>query len=84
MRFNEQKYREMYERIKQDALREGYSEKELEKPYLDQLSKQTKSQRIMKMIRLAYWLGWLRGIKYCDEMHTPISVRGGTVDEQRK
>jgi hypothetical protein len=76
MRFNDERYQKMYENIKRDAMKEGYSEEDLEKPYLDKLSKQTKSVRIMKMIRLAYWLGWLRGIKFCDEMlNAKITLR---------
>ena len=76
MRFIDKRYEEMYGRLKQDALNEGFSEEDLEKCYLDKLSKQTKSPRIAKMIKLAYYLGWLRGIKYCDEMiNTKINSR---------
>lgn len=76
MKFNDERYRELYENIKRDAISDGFSEEDLEKPYLDRLSKQTKSVWIMTMIRLAYWLGWLRGIKFCDEMlNTQITLK---------
>lgn len=76
MRFIDKRYQIMYEDIKQDAVKDGFSLEDLDKHYLDKLSKQTKSKRIIRMIRLAYWLGWLRGIKHCDEMlNSKITTR---------
>ncbi|MDA8333622.1 MAG: hypothetical protein M0Z41_01300 [Peptococcaceae bacterium] len=68
MGFIDPRYARMYERIKGDALQAGFAEEELVQPTLDKLSHQTRSFRIIRMVRLAYWLGWLRGIRYCDEM----------------
>ena len=76
MKFINPRYEKIYNRIKEDFIRTGFTEEELSHPYLDKLSKQTKSTRIMRMIRLAYYLGWLRGIRYCDEMlNTKIELR---------
>lgn len=51
-----------------------FTDEELESPYLDKLSRQTKSKRIMRMITLAYHLGKLKGIKEIDEGKTPITL----------
>ncbi|MDV3426691.1 MAG: hypothetical protein LIR50_05810 [Bacillota bacterium] len=75
MKFNLERNENNYNRVKQMAIDDGFTEEELEKHYLDKLSHQTKSSRIMRMIRLAYYLGWLRGIYYCDEGHTKITMR---------
>ncbi|AOQ24614.1 hypothetical protein MTAT_19570 [Moorella thermoacetica] len=74
MRFNNERYREIYEKVQRDAMEAGYTLEDLERPYIDRLSKQTKSKRILRMVRLAYWLGWLRGIKFCDEMFTQVTL----------
>ncbi len=75
MKFQSERYEKAYNRIKEDALSDGFTLEELEKPYLDKLSHQTKSNRIYRMIRLAYYLGWLRGIKHCDELfNTKITL----------
>jgi hypothetical protein len=76
MGFIDGRYQKMYADIKKEALQKGFSEEDLRRHYLDKLSKQTKSPRIMRMITLAYYLGWLRGIRFCDEMlNTKITLR---------
>ena len=61
-----------YNRTLADAKRRGFTDEELDSPYLDKLSHQTKSGRIYRMIELAYYLGKLKGISEVDEGHTPI------------
>jgi hypothetical protein len=73
MRFLSEKFEKLYNKIKDSAesdmfAQPRFSEKELHEPFLDNLLDSTKSKRIERMLRLAYWLGWLRGIKYCDGM----------------
>jgi len=69
------KYERILNRVKEYATKDGYTEEELEYPYLDKLSHQTKSPKIMRMVKLAYYLGWMRGIKYYDEMlNTKITL----------
>lgn len=62
-----------YERIHNEAGRRGFTDDELESPYLDKLSHQTHSPRIMRMITLAYYLGKLKGIAEADEGFTPVT-----------
>ena len=64
-----------YDRTKEDAKRHGFTDEELQNPYLDKLSHQTKSKRIYRMVELAYWLGKLKGISEIDEGFTPITFR---------
>lgn len=73
--FNLEINEENYNRVKQMAIEDGFTEEEVERHYLDNLSHQTKSSRIIRMIRLAYYLGWLRGIYYCDEGYKKITIR---------
>lgn len=63
-----------YSRIKSELINSGFTDDEVESPYLDKLDSQTKSKRILKMIRLAYGLGELHGIKSVDEGFTPIEI----------
>lgn len=80
--WNDVRLKRQYEWVKEDAKRaDGFADDELASHYLDKLSHQTKSRRIMRMIRLAYTLGWLRGIAYVDEGKTPIALRGVSADE---
>ena len=74
-RWNDERLRKHYERIYRDAKSRGFSDEELEKPYLDRLSHQTKSGRIMRMISLAYYLGKMKGVAEIDEGKTPICLR---------
>lgn len=75
--WNKEGLKRHYERIVQDAKRHGFTDEELERPYLDKLSHQTKSGRIMRMISLAYYLGKLKGVSEVDEGLTPVTLRGG-------
>jgi hypothetical protein len=75
-KWNDEKLKKHYERTLRDS-KESYdfTDEELEKPYLDKLSKQTTSIRIMRMVILAYQLGKLKGIKEIDEGKTPVTLR---------
>lgn len=75
--WNNQRHLRHYNRIKEHALddkRYNFTEDELLSPYLDKLSHQTKSFRIMRMITLAYYLGKLKGVQEVDEGETPITL----------
>lgn len=73
--WNKEGLKRHYLRIVDDAKKHGYTDEELERPYLDKLSHQTKSGRIMRMISLAYYLGKLKGVAEVDEGLTPITLR---------
>lgn len=75
-KWNDKQLKKHYERNLRYAKADRYNftDEELEKPYLDKLSHQTKSSRILRMISLAYTLGKLKGIKEIDEGKTPISL----------
>jgi len=76
--WNDEKLKKHYDRTLRHALCDGFfkfTEEELEVPYLDKLSHQTKSYRILRMICLAYELGKLKGIKEIDEGKTPVTLR---------
>ncbi len=75
MRWNDKRLEKHFNRIINHALEKGFTEEELKYPYLDGLSRQTKSQRIMRMITLAYYLGELKGIREIDEGKTLITFR---------
>lgn len=74
--------------VKDNAKRlNNFTDQDLEYPYLDKLSHQTKSPRIMRMISLAYYLGQIRGLRMCDEMfYTKITMRDGieNIDQEEK
>lgn len=74
-RWNDQSLFRWYERVKEYAKRDGFSDEDLSHHYLDKLNRQTKSARIKRMIKLAYYLGWLRGIASVDMGKTPITLR---------
>lgn len=75
--WNDEKLKRHYNRTLEDAKRDRYNftDDELEYPYLDKLSHQTKSRRIMRMVTLAYYLGKLKGIREVDEGKTPVVLR---------
>lgn len=78
MRVLSERFQRMYDRVKEDNMkRNGFSEEEMSKHYLDNPAfKVTKSARIWRLITLAYCLGHLRGIAYVDEMtNTKITLR---------
>ena len=68
----QKRYIRELERAKNDPY--GFTNEELESHYLDKLSKQTRSSRIMRMITLAYTLGQLRAISEADDGLTPITL----------
>lgn len=76
-RWNDERIKKHYERTLRWAKddRWNFTDEELEKPYLNKLSKQTKSRRILRMISLAYTLGKLKGIQEVDEGKTPVVLR---------
>jgi len=75
--WNDEKIKLHYNRVLKDAKRDRYNftDEELEHPYLDKLSHQTKSRRIMRMVTLAYYLGKLKGVREVDEGKTPVVMR---------
>lgn len=75
--WNDEKLKRHYDRALKHAKEDRYNftDEELEHPYLDKLSHQTKSSRIMRMVTLAYYLGKLKGIREVDEGKTPIVLR---------
>lgn len=74
MKWNDEAIHRQFERVKQDARDDGFNDEELSTLYLDGFTKLTKSGRILRLIRLAYWRGYLRGIRHVDEGKTPISI----------
>ena len=71
-KWNKERLQRRYNRVTKNALDRGFTAEELKKPYLDELSRQTKSSRILHMIGLAYYLGQLRAIQDIDESFTPV------------
>ena len=67
--WNKETNKRRYERTMEDAKKSSFrfTDDELAHPYLDKLSHQTKSYRIMRMITLAYYLGKMKGISEVDE-----------------
>lgn len=74
-KWNDERLKKQFYREMQMAIEQGFTEEELSTLYLDKLSKQTKSPRIIHMIRLAYTLGKLKGIQGVDEGKTPVVLR---------
>lgn len=76
MRFNDEKHEKFFNRIKAEAMsKHGFTEEEMTNCDLRYLNKQTNSRRILHFIKLAYYLGMMRGIKDCDEVfYTKISL----------
>lgn len=72
--WNDDQIKRHYNRVLESAKRDRYNftDEELANPYLDKLSHQTKSNRIMRMITLAYYLGKLKGMREVDEGKTPV------------
>jgi hypothetical protein len=77
MKWNDEGLKRHYDRTMRYAKndRHNFTDDELESPYLDKLSHQTKSCRIMRMVTLAYHLGKLKGIREIDEGKTPVTFR---------
>lgn len=71
-KWNDEKIEKHYKRIIKEAKDRGFTDDDLQSPYLNKLNKKTKSPRILKMISLAYYLGKLKGIQEIDEGKTPI------------
>lgn len=73
-RWNSENLKRQYEWVKETAINQGIEAEDLESHYLDKLSHKTKSKRIYGFIKLAYFLGWLRGIAYVDGGLTPVTL----------
>lgn len=64
-----ERFQRLYDWQMKDAIRHGFTEEELSVINLSNpIFKTTKSPRIWRFIRLAYQLGELNGVRYCDEM----------------
>lgn len=72
------KYKVEYERAKRDKF--NFTEDELSSPYLDKLSHQTNSIRILRMITLAYYLGKLRMIEEIDDGKSLVTMSNNEID----
>lgn len=81
MPLNDPRFARMYDRVKEYAQKDGVTDDELASPALDRLSHQTGSPRIIRMIRLAYYLGWLRGIRHYDEMQVRVVPTASVPDK---
>lgn len=71
MKLNNKNCQLSFKRL-QEMVKDEYPELDLNQPYLDKLCHQTKSPRIINLIRQAYYLGMARGIKRVDEGMTPV------------
>lgn len=60
--------------IKKYALEDGFTENEIENCTLDGFDKMTQSKRIKRLIKLAYYKGWIRGVKTSEELHSHINL----------
>ena len=74
--WNSDENKNKYERIKEEAKKSyfKFTDYELEHPYLDKLSYQTKAYRIMRMITLEYYIGKMKEISEVDEGLTLVSI----------
>lgn len=82
-RFNSAKHEKFFNRLREEALKEGYTEEELDNISLSYLYKKTKSSRILRYITLAYILGRMSGVASCDELfHGVISLQPLTTREK--
>lgn len=72
--WNDKHLEKMFSRIKEEAIKGGIPEDHLKNLYLNDLNKKTKSPRILSLIKEAYYRGFLKGIKYVDEMKTPVGI----------
>jgi len=64
-----ERFQRLFNWTKERATRQGFTEEELSVINLSNPAfKTTKSSRIWRFISLAYYLGKLDGIRYCDEM----------------
>jgi hypothetical protein len=64
-----ERFQRLFNWVKERAVLNGCTEKELSVINLSNpVFKNTKSSRIWGFITLAYYLGQLDGIRYCDEM----------------
>lgn len=79
MKFNLERNERTYRHVEKLAIDKGFTREEIEEPYLSKLSHQTKSKRILRMISLAYYLGWLRGIRCVDNGYTEVTI--STIEE---
>lgn len=71
MKLTNKNCQKSFENLK-SLVAEEYPELDLEYPYLDNICHQTKSPRIMSLIKQAYYLGMARGIKRVDEGMRPV------------
>lgn len=68
-----------YKRVKEWAEKSKF---DITHPYIDFLSKRTKSLRIYEMIREAYTLGMARGILMVDSGHNKITLSGQWLESE--
>ncbi|MFF2531335.1 hypothetical protein ACFVS2_20745 [Brevibacillus sp. NPDC058079] len=74
-----ERYEKHIERIKEMAKKDGFTDEDLATMFLDGFfgrGKKTSSCRIMQLVTLAYYRGWMRGIKTVWEGQQPIVLKG--------
>jgi hypothetical protein len=74
-RWNDSDLEQYYNRTYNEALGDGFTNEELSNLDLSLINKRTKSKRILYLIRLAFTIGRLRGIRDIDSSKTPIKLR---------
>ena len=85
MHWNNERLERLYERIQKEAMRDrfNFTEEEVASPYLHSKLFPTKSFRTLRFIKLAYYLGQLRGIHHVDEMDTPITMSDNVLERKK-
>lgn len=68
------RYERLLAWVERDAARAGISREDLGNWSLDGFHRWTRSQRILRLVRIAYYRGWGRGIRDVREGETPIGI----------
>lgn len=67
MKWNSDKYHWWYDHVLDEAMSNGLTGEELQTQTLDNRHLRTESKRISHMIKLAYYLGRLKQVRWMDE-----------------
>lgn len=74
-RWNDEHLHTCYERVLWRAKDFGFIDEELERPEISAMLNSTKSAKKRDAIRLAFFLGQLRGVRDADELLTGTAVQ---------
>lgn len=74
MNWGDPRNERLHDRVRTMAHEDGFSPTDTETHYIDKISRQTKSRKALRLIRLAYYLGWMRGIAYVDQMRRAVTL----------